>query len=283
MRIARALAFLLVALAPGCGSNHSSTPSAPSPVPPSPPSHPNLNGYVYDTAYRPVGGATVNLLDGAQTGASTQSNALGAFAFTGTFDNPTTLRVSKDGYAAATETAKPNSSNGAIWAFVVLDELARPVDITGNYALTILADTTCADIPGDARTRTYAASIRLTPDSHSQAGTSLTLTIDGSFLPDHTSFPIGVAGDDVAFSIYNGEDFGLVEKIAPATFLAIEGFATVSVGSSPVSSITATLNGIIDYCALQSDTGWTYECNSGPRIAYQHCESKQHQLILSRR
>jgi hypothetical protein len=291
MRISRALAVLPVALTLGCGSNHSPTPSAPSspaapsPLPPSPPSHPNLDGYVYDTAFRPVGGATVNLLDGAQAGASTKSNEFGRFTFTGTFEDPTTLRVSKEGYAAATGTARSNNApSGTIWAFVVLDELARPVDITGNYTLAILADTTCADIPSDMHTRTYAASIGLTPDSRSQAGTSLTLTIvDGSFLPDHNSFPIGVAGDDVAFSIYNGEDFGLVEKIAPATFLAIEGSASLSVGSAPVTSMTAMLSGVIDYCALQSDTGWTYQCNSGPRTAYQHCESNRHQLMLTRR
>jgi len=244
-----------------------------------------LNGYVYDTAFRPIGAATVTLLDGTQSGASTQSSELGRFSFTGTFENPTTMRVAKNGYAAATGTATSNNSCcGTIWAFVELDELAKPVDITGDYALTIVADSACADIPSDVRRRTYTVSIALTPDSRSQAGTSLTLTgLDGSFLPDRLSFPIGVAGDDVAFGIYNGEDFGLVEKLAPATFLAIQGSATISVGSAPVTSITATLNGIIDYCALQSDTGWTYQCNSSPRTTYAHCESTHHQLILSRR
>jgi len=289
MSISRALAVLPVALALGCGSNHSSTPSAPSspvtPSPvPSPPPHLNLDGYVSDTAFVAVGGATVSLLDGAQTGASTQSDESGHFAFTGTFEDPTTVRVSKEGYAAATGMARSNNSSiGTLWAYVELDKLVRPIDLTGNYTLTILADTACADLPGDVRTRTYAASIELVPDSRSQAGTSLRLTVgDQSVLPDRHSFPIGVAGDDVAFLMYGGDDFGLIERIAPARFLAIQGRATVSVGSAPVSSITATLNGDIDYCALPSDTGWP-QCNSGPITAYQHCESPHHQLILSRR
>ena len=291
MRIPRTMSLIFVVLTLGCGPNRSSTPSAPSspaapsPVPPpTPPPHLNLNGYVYDTAFRPVGGATVQLLDGAQAGASTQSDASGRFSFTGTFADPSTIHVSKDGYAAATETGKSNSSTGTIWAFVVLDQLAKPVDITGDYALTIVADSACAGLPNDVRTRTYAASIRLTPDSGAQPGTSLTLTADGgSFLPNHRSFAGGVAGNDVTFRIYYYEDFGLVERVAPGTFLAIQGMGTVSVGAGPVEKISTPFSGVIDYCALQTDLAWTYQCNSGPRTDYQHCLSTQHQLILSRR
>lgn len=288
MRMPRTMSLIFIMVAFGCGPHPSSTPLAPSPSPvppPSPPPHPNLNGYVYDTAFRSVGGATVNLLDGAQAGASTQSDETGRFSFVGTFEDPTTVRVSKEGYTTATGTAKSNNSpNGTIWASVVLDVLAKPVDITGDYALTIVADSACTEMPDDLRTRTYAASIRLTPDSRNQPGTSLRLTVDGgSFLPDRNSFPIGVAGDRIAFVMYSDEDFALVEKIAPGTFLAVQGGAAVSMGEGPVARISTSFSGVIDYCALQSDTGWTYECNSSPRTAYQHCESKQHQLILSRR
>src|SRR5262249_16053854 len=122
MSLSRALAVLLVALALGCGSNHSAAPTAPSspvtPSPvPSPPPHLNLDGWVHDTAFGAVGGATVSLLDGAQAGASTQSDESGHFGFTGTFEDPTTVRVSKEGYAAATGMARSNGPyNGTIWA-----------------------------------------------------------------------------------------------------------------------------------------------------------------------
>src|SRR5437870_3632112 len=115
MRMSPAIALLLITAAAGCGSHPTSTPLplAPSPSPssvPPPPSHTSLDGYVYDTAFRPIGAATVTLLDGTQAGASTQSSELGRFSFTGTFENPTTMRVSKDGYAAATGTATSNNS-----------------------------------------------------------------------------------------------------------------------------------------------------------------------------
>jgi Carboxypeptidase regulatory-like domain len=291
MRMPRTMSLVVLMMALGCGPRPTSTPMAPSPsptpVPPPspPPAHLVLNGYVYDTAFRPVGGATVRLLDGAQAGTSAQSNETGRFSFTGIFADPTTMGVSKDGYAAASGTAKSNNSpSGAIWAFVVLDELARPVDIAGDYSLTIVVDSACTGIPSEVRTRTYAASIRPTPDSHTQPGTSLTLTVDsGSVRPDRSSFAIGVAGDEVAFSIYNGEDFGLVEKIATGTFLAIGGTARVSIGTGPVTTISTPFSGDVDYCVFQSDTGWTYQCNSGPRAAYEHCEATHHQLTMSRR
>ena len=290
MRMLRTMSLALVVAALGCGPRPTSTPMAPSPSPtpvppPSAPAHLALNGYVYDTAFRPVGGATVKLLDDAQAGASTESNEAGRFSFTGTFADPTTVQVSKDGYAVTTGTGKSiNSPTGAIWVFVVLDELTRPVDITGDYSLTIVVDSACEGIPSEVRSRTYAASIRPTPDSHTQSGTSLTLTVgSGSFLPDRNSFAVGVAGGDVAFSIYNGEDFGLIEKIAPGTYLAIGGVAAVSIGTGPVTTISTPFSGEVDYCAYQSDTGWTYQCNSGPRTAYEHCEATHHQLTLSRR
>lgn len=289
MRMLRTMSLVVVVAALGCGPRPTSTPMAPSPSPapspPSPPSYTILNGYVYDTAFRHVAGATVTLLDGAQAGASTQSNESGRFTFAGTFVDFTTVRVSKDRYADATATARPNGSpSSALWTFPVLDELARPVDIAGDYSLTIVVDSACTGIPSEVRTRTYAASIRPTPDSHTQPGTSLTLTVDsGSFRPDRSSFAIGVAGDEVAFIIYNGEDFGLVEKIATGTFLAIGGTARVSIGTGPVTTISTPFSGDVDYCAYQSDTAWTYQCNSGPRAAYEHCEATNNQLTVSRR
>jgi hypothetical protein len=289
MRMLRMMSLWVVIAALGCGPRPTSTPMAPSPSPlpspPSPPSYTTLNGYVYDTAFRHVAGATATLLDGAQAGASTQSNESGRFTFAGTFNDFTAVRVSKDRYADATATARPNnSSSGALWAFPVLDELAKPVDIAGDYSLTIVVDSACTGIPSEVRTRTYAASIRPTSDSHTQPGASLTLTVDsGSFRPDRNSFAIGVAGDEVAFIIYNGEDFGLVEKIATGTFLAIGGTARVSMGAGPVTTISTPFSGDIDYCAYQSDNAWTYQCNSGPRAAYEHCEATQNQLTVSRR
>jgi hypothetical protein len=66
---------------------------------------------VYDTAFRSVGGATANLLDGAQAGASTQSDETGRFSFVGVFEDPTTVRVSKEGVC-------PGNGNGEVDQFL---------------------------------------------------------------------------------------------------------------------------------------------------------------------
>jgi hypothetical protein len=122
-----------------------------------------------------------------------------------------------------------------------------------------------------------------------RAGTSLVLTAGGApFLANYNGFPIGVAGNDVGFSVYyKQEDFGLVEQVAPRAFLAVQGSATASLsgsmGVSIGSTMSAPLNGIIDYCALQSDAPWTYDCSSGQPAAHQRCQSANHRLILTRR
>ena len=287
MNSSRVIAFVAIALLSACGSHPGSptTPSVPPPVPqPAPaPTYQVLNGYSYDTAFRPISGATINLVDGTQAGASTISDATGRFSFAGTFQASTTVRVTKEGYTPATATAKSNGgSTGMVWAFVVLDALARPVDMIGDYTLTIVA--WCTGIPEDVRTRTYAASIRNAVDSQTQPGTRLTLAVEGgTFVPDRRGFAVGVSGNDVAFNIYNGEDFGLVEKVGAGTFLAISGSTNVSIANGGSTKISTSFSGAIDYCALQGDTAWTDQCNSGPRTAFEHCESTDHQLVLSRR
>lgn len=105
-------------------------------------------------------------------------------------------------------------------------------------------------------------------------------------LQGYDAFQIGVSGDEVGLMIYQGEGelFGLVEQIAPKTFLAFEGQAFGSVGGSFGSTIAARLDGVIEYCVLQSDTGWNYDCSSSrASLAYARCPSASHQLTLSRR
>jgi len=73
----------------GCGSEAPSrvVPTAPTTVAPTTVAPPSgamtVSGIVYDTANRPVAGATVEVLDGAQAGMTTTSNASGQYWMTG--------------------------------------------------------------------------------------------------------------------------------------------------------------------------------------------------------
>src|SRR4029453_2423906 len=86
----------------------SSSPSTPSPVRPSAPQPAVLpiSGYVYDTAFRPVAGASVQLVDGPQSGRMKLVGPGGFFFYEGTFSMPVPRGATKDGYATATVPAR---------------------------------------------------------------------------------------------------------------------------------------------------------------------------------
>ena len=284
MRMSQAIVFLALVVGSGCGDSRKvMSPLNPSSTTPSVPLQ-SLHGYVADTAFRGVTGAKVEVLDGPQAGTSLVSDALGQFSYMGTFATPVTFRITKDGYITATETSKVSAPGGRPWVYVRLEAVATPANIAGEYMLTLTADSSCTEIPSEWRTRTYAATITPGADPHVRPDTLLTLTASGApFLANRNAFQIGVSSDAVGFTIFYGEDYGLVEQLTSTTFLAYQGSAFTSIEGSSASTITARLGGIIDYCALQSETGWTYDCNSGARIAHATCESKNHQLILTRR
>jgi hypothetical protein len=251
---------LLVIVASACGGTNSTSPSsAPSPQPgsqPTPPSNAGggVKGSVSDTAFRHLEGARVEVVDGPQAGMSTIADANGSFSFSGTFDDATRFRATKDGHLAATQVSRPNMS-GRFLVFS-LEVLAPPVNMAGDYTLTFIADSACVGLPDEVRTRTYVATI--TPWS----STSFNVALSGaSFLPSRDSFPIGVAGDYITFWF---ADPAIVEQIAANTQVELYGSAGASVGTSAVSTIAVSWDGEFEYSQTE-------------------CESKNHQLILTRR
>ena len=268
-----AILFLTLAVA-ACGNHESVAPTAtaPSPMAPSPPT-PSSNGVVLikgsvsDTAFRPLAGATVEVLDGPQAGASTTADATGLFSLTGTFDDTTRFRATMRNHLAATGTPGPGpicaNCNPERWIHFYLEVPAPPVNMAGDYTLTFIADSACVDLPDDVRTQTYAATITPShPTNIPTANTNFQVALSGaSFLPSHDSFPIGVAGDYVTFWF---SDPALVEEIAANTHLELYGAAGASVGTSGVSTIAVSWDGSFEYSQTE-------------------CESKNHQLILTRR
>ena len=277
----------------GCGRSTTPNPTAPTgptvaPAPtPSPTPPPNgelIQGSVSDTAFRPLAGTTVEVLDGPQAGTSTTSDATGHFSLTGTFDDTTRFRATKEGHAAATGTLRPTCArcDPRWWIQFTLEVLAPPVNMAGDYTLTFIADSACVDLPNEVRTRTYAATI--TPGS---ANTNFQVALSGaSFFPSpgsfpsHGSFPIGVAGNYVGFWF---ADPALVEEIAANTYVVLYGAAGASVGASGMSTIAVSWDGSFEYCAGKSTMGQSGDCSSIQTVAQAECESKNHQLILTRR
>ena len=257
----RFTAILLMTLAvAACGKHGSGAPAATVTSPTAPtsptPSSTGVRGSVSDTAFRHLGGARVEVVDGPQAGMSTTADANGSFSLSGTFDDATRFRATKDGHLAATQVSRTFPNISGRFLIFSLEVPAPPVNMAGDYTLTFIADSACVGLPDDVRTRTYTATI--TPWS----STSFNVALSGaSFLPSHDSFTIGVAGDYLTFWF---ADPAIVEQIAANTQIELYGSAGASVGTSGVSTIAVSWDGEFEYSQTE-------------------CESKNHQLILTRR
>src|SRR5262245_14381914 len=95
-----ALGFALVAGACGSSPPAPTAPTAPSPIQYG---FTEISGHVFDTAFRPLAGVTVQIVDGSQAGRSVISDAEGRFSFSGgQFVNGIRFNATKDGYVPAT-------------------------------------------------------------------------------------------------------------------------------------------------------------------------------------
>jgi Carboxypeptidase regulatory-like domain len=275
--------LLVAAMGFACGDSHNNTP----PLTPSPPAPvvplQSIAGYVADTAFRPVAGARVDVLDGPQAGLSMLSDGAGQFTYSGTFASSVTFRVSKDGYVSATGTSRVSAPGGRPWAYVRLEMIAAPANIAGDYTLTFTADASCTSLPDDARVRTYAVTLAATTDPLVPAGTLFSAIIAGApVLPGNDGFPIGVAGSFVSLEVWNGEGPGVVERLAPKTYVDLFGYAGTTVTSSD-TPITAAFDGTIEYCVAATDGTPAYGCTSVPTDRREQCASKNHRITLTRR
>src|SRR5262249_44153102 len=138
MRMTRATAILIAMIANACSSSNPVAPHTSSPVQAAPAPTFNLFGYVSDTAFRTLADVRVDVLDGPQAGLSLRSDSGGRFSFSGTFETPATIRLSKEGYVTRTATTQ-TWSNGHPYAIVQLELADPPVNLAGSYTLTVTA------------------------------------------------------------------------------------------------------------------------------------------------
>jgi hypothetical protein len=280
MRVLRGA--VIVALAhgfTGCGGGSPSAPSVQRPV--SQPTAFQLTGFVMDSANRSIAGARVEVLAGSQAGLSTTSDAAGRFSLTGTFDGTTRFSASKEGYVTATQPM--GSDNPAYGIIFVMGVLAAPVSIAGDYAVTFIADSACADrLPVEMRTRMYSVTIVPGPELNRPANTSFAAEFSGpTFDAYYHRMSIAVAGDYLSFDL---SDNYLLEEVADETYFAIGGVGSASAGAG-ASTISGSFQGTFDYCVMNSDLtdGSRYNCTPDVAVTHAQCQSNNHRLILARR
>lgn len=269
----------------GCGSSRPLVgPSSVSSAPPSV-SVAQVTGYVSDTAFRALAGVRVAVLDGPQAGLAATSDATGRFSLSGEFDDATRFQATRDDLPGATLTLAQRcpTCTGSRFLYFRLAVFDRPANVAGDYTLTFAADAGCTSLPAEARTRTYAATIAATPDPIVPAGTLLRVVITGApVVPGNDSFPLGVAGNFVNLEVWNGEGPGVVERLAPRTYVGLFGYAATTI-STPDTTISASFDGTIEYCVATTDGTPAYGCTSVATDRREHCESKNHRITLTRR
>src|SRR5678815_3248865 len=142
--------------------------------------------------------------------------------------------------------------------------MAAPVNLAGDYTLTLVADGACAQLPDEARTRTYAATVTQEPNSiYRPDNTAFSVALSGSeFVDSRRGFSIGVAGNDVGIWV---SDPRIVERLGANTYLAIEGEARAT-ASAPVSTIQAAFAGAIEYCESSATLVPYYSCDPRPGV-----------------
>ena len=282
-RLAALLGVALMAAACGGDQPRATTPTAPSII--TSPARQTLFGSVSDTAFGPLVGARVEIVDGPQAGAFLTTAQDGRFSISFSSSETVTVRATKGGYVPATMSVRPPS--GVFLSFY-LSPVAPPVNMAGTYTLTFVADSSCTQIPDDLRTRTYTAT--MTPSPYRSDHTLFDVTLSGaSFyagtnIGNYNSFDVGVAGDVVALSVYNGldEGEGIVEQLGPTTYLEFAGSASGSVGASDVSTISVPFDGRFQYCVAKFAQSSLYRCYFNAATLAE-CRSKNHRLILTRR
>jgi hypothetical protein len=251
-----------------------------------------LDGWVHDNASRPVSGATVEVIDGVPAGLAAITDDSGSFSLSDVTltVGKTKIRASKDGYATTSLDNLPNVPPRAATG-ITLWSLTPPVMRPGEYTMSFVADSAC-DLPEQARTRTYSATITSHPGYVNQPPerqTEFDIALSrASFLVGNDVSPawpllglMNVSADYVAFFLdpWDGGFGDITERLAPATRLELTGSVAGSVGTSGASSLP--FDGTFTYCVKQSDTG-PIGCSPSDPV-YTSCHSKNHSVTLTRR
>ena len=275
-RISGIVHLLLAVLAAGCGERAGELlPASPTAASSNVMAAFTIRGVVLDTAFRALPGARVEVLSGDSAGLTAVADETGVVTLNGAFTAATLFRASAENHDARTQSwncsvAICGGGGANPWLGFHLNPLAPPVDISGAYTLTIVADTACVDIPAELRERIYHATVSAQPADGRPGTPGFDLTVtDDSMIGRYRGFTIGVAGRDLGFWMHGGHDPVIVERLAGNQSISVSGWAVSTVAGSQPSVITAEMDGWIEYAA-----------SPGATI---NCTSTAHRILLRRR
>ena len=187
-----------------------------------------------------------------------------------TFDLPAPgvveLRASKDGYRTATATVTVENSYNPTYQSVRLESDRPAIDLAGMHTLEVRAAAACSQLPDELRVRTYPVSLA----GWGSAFTFRAYSADNDAFVDFLMW-VGVSVDNAFLVIENwtNERDGIIERLPAGGTLRIHLWSSVVPASNP-DAISTPIEGTISYCDASSNC-----------IAI--CESKNHQLTLTRR
>jgi hypothetical protein len=210
-----------------------------------------VQGSVVDSGF-PLPGARVEVLSGTGAGKATTTDAKGNYKLWGVVGS-IQMRASLDGYVSQTvgvTVASTSGTSGPTLNFT-LTPTATPVDVSGNWDLTVDASPSCTTLPDVAHRRTYTAAI-------DETGSSLKVTLSGAqFAKDlgyysnpgalENQFRAHLVGNAMALALITSTSFyykimhyDFAEIISANTQFVIVGTGT---GTATSSTISVTLDG----------------------------------------
>ena len=298
-KLGRGLAIVVCA-ASGCISFVAGCAGQPSPIAPEassgvssslPGGQTHIRGLVSDTVRRPLPGALIAVLDGPLAGATTLTDAEGKFELTGTTAGTATLRVSRDGFQAKTQSLlwrTPTSGIG-IDGYIRLDALEPPIGLDpGDYTLTIAIDlatavghpgipkASCAGFPGNLASFTYQVQIL-------EGNSGRYVRADNRPRHFEALFGFSVAGRFVGFEM----DHGIPHDFPGFRFLNIIGVApTIEPAVATGSSVSIPFYGEFRYCEMTSPRGIYNDCSQVPAeqiVDYHSCTSDHATMVFTKR
>ena len=232
-----------------------------------------MKGTVRDTAYRALPGARVEVIDGPQAGLSAIADSTGEFSLTGVFNETTRFRATKEGHVPNTRTLQPFCApcNPNWWIGFTLEEVDPPVNVAGGYDMTFIADSACAALPNEFRTRTYTVTIPSPRTDHRDGR--------GCAVRPGLERPRGWRRRRLHLTL--SRMARRADRAEQVPRVRRRGCRLI--GTPAGSTITLPFDGTIDYCVTDSATGQFGDCLRSVGTTNMQCTSKHHQLILTRR